>query len=147
MLLFMFICLALSISCLAQSSPFDLSEYQEFLDQHRNMTASELLQLHSIGSFKDDVNIAWGSVLHHDVVEAKYELTDDEKALLRSNGFVVSERLRNDSFAGPVMSYYEITTTDFHRLTDEEWENIYLPQATRPAWTSSFLANESGESY
>jgi hypothetical protein len=51
------------------------------------------------------------------------------------------------AFVGPVMSYYEYTTVDFQRLTDEEWENTYLSQATRPVWTSSFLANESGESY
>jgi hypothetical protein len=49
------------------------------------------------------------------------------------------------AFVGPVMSYYEYTTTGFHRLTDEEWETTYLPQATRPSWTSSFLTNGSGE--
>lgn len=99
-LLFLFVCFTFSISCLAQSPPFDLTDYQEFLDLHRNMTASELLQLHSIGSFKDNVDIPWESVLHRDVIEASYELTAYEKALLRSNGFVVSERLRNDSFVG-----------------------------------------------
>jgi hypothetical protein len=50
-------------------------------------------------------------------------------------------------FVGPVMSYYEYTTTDFQRLTDEEWENTYLSLAMRPVWTSSFLADASGESY
>jgi len=50
------------------------------------------------------------------------------------------------AFVGPVMSYYEYTTTDFQRLTDEEWENTYLPQATRPDWTNSYLADSSGQS-
>ena len=98
-LLLLFVYVTFSISCWAQSS-FDLTEYQDFLDLHKNMTASELLQMHSIGSFKDVVDIPWESILHHDVIEAKYELTGYEKALLRSNGFVVSERLRNDSFVG-----------------------------------------------
>jgi hypothetical protein len=49
------------------------------------------------------------------------------------------------AFVGPVMSYYEYTTTDFQRLTDQEWETTYLSQATRPAWTASYLANESGQ--
>jgi hypothetical protein len=49
------------------------------------------------------------------------------------------------AFAGPAMSYYDYTTTGFQRLTDEEWETSYLSQATRPAWTSSYLANEAGE--
>jgi len=51
------------------------------------------------------------------------------------------------AFVGPVLSYYEYTTTSFQRLTDEEWENTYLSQAKRPAWVSSYLANEAGESY
>jgi len=50
------------------------------------------------------------------------------------------------AFVGPVMSYYEYTTTDFQRLTDEEWENTYLSLATRPDWTNSYLADSSGES-
>jgi len=51
------------------------------------------------------------------------------------------------AFVGPVMSYYEYTTTGFQRLTDEEWETAYLSLATRPAWTASYLANEAGEAY
>ena len=46
------------------------------------------------------------------------------------------------AFVGPVMSYYEYTTTDFQRLTDEEWKTTYLSQATR---TASYLADEAGE--
>ena len=48
------------------------------------------------------------------------------------------------AFVGPVMSYYEYTTTDFLRLTDEEWELTYLSQASRPAWTASYLADTTG---
>jgi hypothetical protein len=49
------------------------------------------------------------------------------------------------AFVGPVMSYYEYTTTKFQRLTDEEWQNTYLSLATRPDWVNSYLANDSGE--
>ena len=49
------------------------------------------------------------------------------------------------AFVGPVMSYYEYTTTGFQRLTDEEWESTYLSLATRPDWTNSYLADSSGE--
>ncbi|MBP8303435.1 MAG: DUF3160 domain-containing protein [Phycisphaerae bacterium] len=51
------------------------------------------------------------------------------------------------AFVGPVMSYYEYTTTDFKRLTDEEWRYTYLSQAIRPEWVSSYLANPQGEGY
>jgi hypothetical protein len=48
------------------------------------------------------------------------------------------------AFVGPVMSYYEYTSADFQRLTDEQWKTTYLSRATRPAWTASYLADESG---
>ena len=48
------------------------------------------------------------------------------------------------AFVGPVMSYYEYTTTGFQRLTDEQWKTTYLSQATRPAWTASYVADEAG---
>jgi len=38
--------------------------------------------------------------VHHELVDAKYSLTTHEKGLLEKNGFVVTERLRNDSFVG-----------------------------------------------
>ncbi len=104
---FIFICFGLSISCFAQSSPSDVADYQEFLERHRNMTSSELLQMHPFGSFNDDVNVAWESVLHRDLVEARYELTDYEKSLLGSHGFVVSERLRNDTFVGHLVDIWK----------------------------------------
>ena len=100
-LLIMICCLIPARVSYAQSSQSDLfGEYQQFLEQHKDMSASELLQMHSMGDFKEDVALPWESIVHHDLIEAEYTLTDYEKALLRSNGFVVSERLRNDSFVG-----------------------------------------------
>jgi len=45
------------------------------------------------------------------------------------------------AFVGPVMSYYEYTTTDFRRLADREWRETYLSQAARPHWVFSYLAD------
>ena len=52
------------------------------------------------------------------------------------------------AFIGPVLSYYDCTTEDWLRLTDEEWENIYLysSETTRPAWVNIYLADTLGES-
>ncbi len=52
----------------------------------------------------------------------------------------------NVVFAGPVSSYYEYTTTNFKRLTDEEWNSTYLKQSLRPDWVNVYLANSNGES-
>ena len=49
------------------------------------------------------------------------------------------------AYAGPVMSYHEHTTTNFQRLTDEEWSASYLQEKShRPAWTNIYLAGKDG---
>lgn len=51
------------------------------------------------------------------------------------------------AFIGPVMSYYEHVTTNFKRLTDEEWLQLYDdPPSFRPAWTNVYLADAQGNS-
>jgi hypothetical protein len=62
--------------------------------------------------------------------------------------FVVTDvpQLGNVTFVGPVMSYYEHVTSNFKRLTDEEWKAQYAGiVATRPSWANLFLANQSGK--
>ena len=50
------------------------------------------------------------------------------------------------AFTGPVMSYYEKTTNDFDRLTDERWSALVssgeLP--LRPDWVNIYLTDNSG---
>jgi hypothetical protein len=50
------------------------------------------------------------------------------------------------AFIGPVMSYYEYTTTNFLRLTDQEWKDQYLQSALRPEWVNIYLADSLGNS-
>ena len=52
----------------------------------------------------------------------------------------------NVAFAGPVYSYHEFTTTNFFRISDNEWRRNYLQQSTRPDWVNIYLASTSGES-
>ncbi len=49
------------------------------------------------------------------------------------------------AFAGPVASYYEYVTTNFKRITDEEWDSVYVQSATRPDFVNSYLADAKGE--
>ncbi|MCB0746991.1 MAG: DUF3160 domain-containing protein, partial [Ignavibacteriae bacterium] len=49
------------------------------------------------------------------------------------------------AFIGPVSSYFEFTSNDFLRLTDDEWKNSYLLQSVRPNWTNIYLADNSGK--
>lgn len=50
------------------------------------------------------------------------------------------------AFVGPVMSYFEYTTTNFLRLTDDEWADTYLQAALRPDWVNIYLADSLGNS-
>lgn len=47
------------------------------------------------------------------------------------------------AFCGPVMSYYEHTSLNFKRLTDEEWQDVYKESGTlRPDLVDLYLARE-----
>lgn len=49
------------------------------------------------------------------------------------------------AYVGPVMSYHEHVTTNFKRLTDEEWAASYLEEeSVRPALTNLYLADKNG---
>jgi hypothetical protein len=48
------------------------------------------------------------------------------------------------AFAGPVSGYYEYTTTNFQRLTDDEWKSQFWNSSTRPEWTNIYLADNNG---
>ncbi len=49
------------------------------------------------------------------------------------------------TFVGPVMSYYEHVSTNFKRLTDEEWKTMYaLSPSLRPSFVNIYLADEKG---
>ena len=50
----------------------------------------------------------------------------------------------NVAFAGPVSSFYEYTTKDFKRITDEQWQTSYLREAARPNWVNIYLAGKDG---
>jgi hypothetical protein len=50
------------------------------------------------------------------------------------------------AFMGPVMSYNEYVTTNFLRLTDEEWKESYFQKSFRPEWVNGYLADKTGES-
>jgi len=49
------------------------------------------------------------------------------------------------AYVGPMMSYYEYTTTNFKRLTDEEWADMITNgEYPRPDWTNNYLIDANG---
>ena len=55
------------------------------------------------------------------------------------------------AYAGPVSSFHNEVTTNFKRLTDQEWEACfwdgYESYPDRPDWVSSYLVDKKGSSY
>jgi len=63
--------------------------------------------------------------------------------------FVVTELPdgRLTAFVGPVLSYYEHLSTNFKRLTDEEWKTMYAVEPSfRPSFVNLYLADSKGGS-
>lgn len=51
------------------------------------------------------------------------------------------------AYVGPVMSYHEHVTTNFERLTDEDWAaSVMEEESIRPHWTNVYLAGKDGGS-
>jgi hypothetical protein len=44
-----------------------------------------------------------------------------------------------------VASYHEYVTTNFQRLTDDEWVGTFLASASRPDWANVYLADVQGK--
>ncbi len=103
-LLVLFVILPLIVS-LPQTA-FNFDDYQNFVHSNSNLTANELLQMHSAGEFDASVISSWDNALFSDSIEIKFSLTDDEKSLIQKNGFVVSERLGKFSFTSTIEDIY-----------------------------------------
>lgn len=95
------------ISSSAQTTPFNLDNYKEFLEQNKDMTPADLLEMYPVGYFVDDIDLYYENALHFNNVYSKYRFTDDELKLLRKNGFVVSERLKKETFVDHFIEIYE----------------------------------------
>lgn len=91
----------------AQNSNFNLDAYKQFLQSHENMSAEELMQMHIAGGFTASINQNFNSAIYFDSIDIKYHLTNYEKSLLQHNGFVISERLKANSFGGAFLDIFQ----------------------------------------
>jgi len=89
----------------AQSS-FNFEDYQNFVHSNANLTSKQLMQMKNGGEFKSNIASNWNNALYADSIAIKLNLTNDEKTLLQKNGFVVTERLGNESFVTAITDIY-----------------------------------------
>ncbi len=91
----------------AQSSTFSVEAYKQFLQSHQNISAEALIQQYDAGKFLSNIHQDYTSAVYFDSINTKYNLTDYEKSLLQQNGFVVSERLKANSFGGAFLDIFQ----------------------------------------
>jgi len=82
----------------AQSPPFDIQAYRQFLQTHQNLSAGELQALYSAGRFYREAQTTLSGVPYLDSIAYRYNLTAYERRLLERHSFVVTERLQRPSF-------------------------------------------------
>lgn len=97
------------ISYPQSSAQFDLKTYKQFLDAHQNMDANQLRVIHPAGSFAKEARTKFSTALYSDSIQKKYALTSYEQSLIESHGFMVTERLKRQSFG---QAYGEIYHND-----------------------------------
>jgi len=89
-----------------QTNNFNIDAYNIFLQNNQNMSAEQLLNMHDAEKFKNNINSNWNDALYHDSVKIKYGLTEDEISLINKNGFVVTERVWNETFGMMLADIY-----------------------------------------
>ena len=77
---------------------FSVENYKAFLTTHQNMSTEDLLRMYPANKFLENIKSNSESAIYFDSIDTYYNLTDYEKSLLETHGFMVSERLSNISF-------------------------------------------------
>ena len=91
----------------AQQGQFDVEAYKAFLATHADIDTDGLMAMHAAGLFAETVTARFDEAFYSDSIDAKYELTDYERALLDRHGFMVTERLAPNSFADGFWDVYK----------------------------------------
>ncbi len=130
----LFLLFILPCTAVLSQSSFSFGDYQSFIQANSNLNANQLLQMNSAGEFKRDVESSWDDALYSDSIEIKLNITEGEKSLIKKNGFVVTERLGQNSFVSSIEEIYNkdlpiFITTDmilhgFHRSYNEILKSI-----------------------
>lgn len=100
--------ISLHSALLSQTVPsFDLDAYKNFLASHSTMTGEQVLALHPSGMFLSEARVRLDSVKYLDSINSHYGLTSVEKALLGKHSFMVTERVRPNSFADGFLKVWD----------------------------------------
>ena len=91
----------------SQGTPtFDTAAFKQFLSSHQNLTTDQLQSFHPAGTFSAESHTVCTSAKYFDSINSHYNLTAGEQSLLNKHGFVVTERLKLNSFGYSFLEIY-----------------------------------------
>jgi len=92
----------------AQQAPeFDLEAYKQFLEQHQGLTYDGLLDLYPFDELLGESPARFSDALYADTVQRFYRLNKEEIALLERHSFMVTDRIRYQSFGEAFFTIYK----------------------------------------
>ncbi len=100
--------LLFSIPSPAQQGPdFDLEAYQQFLEQHQNLSYDGILELYPVDDLPEKSTVRFHEALYADTVQRFYRLNDRELEMLERHRFLVTDRIRYESFGEAFFTIYK----------------------------------------
>ncbi len=88
----------LIVGCLDVFSQFDIEKYKEYLNTHKEMTYEELIKEYPAGFFNDKAPSDFLNSEYGKEISEKFNISDYEKQLINTNGFMVTDRLKYPTF-------------------------------------------------
>ena len=98
----------ISTNLAAQQTPeFDLDAYKQFLEEHQVLSYDGLLDLYPFDELLGESPIRFSDALYADTVQRFYRLNKEEIALLERHSFMVTDRIRYQSFGEAFFTIYK----------------------------------------
>ncbi|MCO5251901.1 MAG: DUF3160 domain-containing protein [Candidatus Kapabacteria bacterium] len=95
---FLTIILALLFVSASTYANFKVEEYIKFLEENKDMSVDDLLEMYPAGAFLKEANTDFMNADYSKEIDSIFTLTDYEKALISKHGFMVTERLNFPTF-------------------------------------------------
>ncbi len=90
-----------------QSAEFDLEAFTQFLNQHQNLSVEELKELYPADNLLSESPAQFGDALYADTLQRYYRLNENEIELLEKHSFLVTDRIRYESFGEAFFTIYK----------------------------------------
>lgn len=92
----------------AQQSPdFDLEAYRQFLEQHQDLSYDGMLDLYPVDDLLDESRYRFRDAQYADTVQRFYRLNEREREMLERHRFLVTDRIRYQSFGEAFFTIYK----------------------------------------